>query len=689
MKSFIDQTINFYVNASKKLENIIFFGVILFIFKILFTIRPSSVFITINEFLVFITLGAITIYLVGVVKVRIVNPIPIIINMGIFNAIIFFFSSVSTKFGEDSVLSGSQKGLFKDIVIVFVVYMIIFSTSYIFATLKELFSLRQKKDNSSIFNTMVVFMVVTSFANTVYKWDSSLSYIRDAFWVVTIILIFINSLKVAWIAFLQKKQKLYLLFLSVILFTIFIFNSIFSFDSFLAEELVKFSPALSFFVQIVMLYGAIYFGVIFFTALFHLPTAEVFDRKAEELSSMMDLSNLMTQVFDFKELAESVTTTTNKVCNSDSAWLLTYENNQLNLSAVTNISIVEAEKISEILLRENKGKLNEVKTLHHEDFRIQIQNDTKIVKYKSIAFAPLKVQNKTNGFLFAAKKDNYSFDDDDKKAISSYADYAAVALENAKLIKESLEKERMEKELDVAREVQYKLLPHSTPKFDNLETAATFIPAFEVGGDYYDFFNINENLLGFVVADVSGKGISAAFIMAEIKGIFQSLAKILQNPREIIIKANETLKHSLDKKTFITAIYGTIELNTGKVSLVRAGHTPVIYCNHNKIDLLTPKGIGLGLDFGEKFINNLKELEFYLKNDDILVLYSDGISESKNSKFEDFGIERLTEVIRENCDKPIDEIANKIMKEISLFSQDYKQHDDITLVIFKWNFRNK
>ena len=98
-------------------------------------------------------------------------------------------------------------------------------------------------------------------------------------------------------------------------------------------------------------------------------------------------------------------------------------------------------------------------------------------------------------------------------------------MENAKLLEESIEKERLEKELDVAREIQRKILPSKNPEFDSLSISSTFIPAFEVGGDYYDFFEISENKLGFVIADVSGKGISAAFIMAEVKGIFESLSQ--------------------------------------------------------------------------------------------------------------------------------------------------------------------
>ncbi len=673
-------------NLGKKIENIIIMVVVLFIFKVLFNIENSIVYLIINEILVLITFGIITVYFADLLKYKITSPISVIINTGIFNAIIFFFGSLSTKMPESPVILHADKGVFFEFITTVITLVVLFALAYIFAVLRSLFSLWQKKDNSAMFNIMIYFFAASSIAGTLYHQTNNFDYVKNAFLVVTIILIMINSIRVAWIAFLTKKQKLSVLALSIIMLVIFIINATLSFDSNAAEELELFSPALLTFVQLVMIYGAVYFGFVFFTTLFHLPTAEAFDRKSQELSSMMDLNSLMTQVFDFKELAETVTTITNKVCNSDSSWLLTTNENKLVLNASANISIEEANIITKLLLENGLQKPNEFIIFEEDDLSKYSEN---YINFRSIAVAPLRVQGKINGYLVAARKEGLSFDDDDKKAINSFGDYAAIALENAKLFKESLEKERMEKELDLAREVQYKLLPIKTPKFNNIEIVATFIPAFEVGGDYYDFFRIDENLMGFIVADVSGKGISSAFIMAEIKGVFQSLSGLLVKPYDILCKANEILCRSLDKKSFITATYGIIETNSGKINIVRAGHTPILYCDKHKIDVLTPKGIGLGLDSGEKFRKNLKELEFYLKNDDILVLFSDGITESKNENLEDFGMNRLTDVIRENCDKQIDIIANKIMSEVSMFSQDYRQHDDITLVIFKWNFNNK
>ncbi|HPN37869.1 MAG TPA: SpoIIE family protein phosphatase [Melioribacteraceae bacterium] len=673
-------------DLGKKIENIIIMVVVLFIFKVLFNIENSIVYLIVNEIIVLLTFGIITVYFTDLLKYKITSPISVIINTGIFNAIIFFFGSLATKMPDSPLELHANKGIFYEFITTVITLVVIFAVAYIFAVLRSLFSLWQKKDNSVMFNIMIYFIMASAFSATLYHYTSNYDYIKNAFLVVSIILVMINSIRVAWIAFLTKKQKLSILALSVIMLIIFIINATLSFDSNAAEELQLFSPALLTCVQLIMIYGGIYFGFVFFTTLFHLPTAEAFDRKSQELSSMMDLNSLMTQVFDFKELAETITTITNKVCNSDSSWLLTINDKKPVLNASANISIEEANIITKLLL----GSENE----HPTEFIIFEEDDlskysVNYINFRSIAIAPLGVQGKINGYLVAGRKEGLSFDEDDKKAITSFGDYAAISLENAKLFKESLEKERMEKELDLAREVQYKLLPIKTPKFNNIEIVATFIPAFEVGGDYYDFFKIKENLMGFIVADVSGKGISSAFIMAEIKGVFQSLSGLLIKPYDILCKANEILCSSLDKKSFITATYGIIELDTGKITVARAGHTPILYCNKQKIDVLTPKGIGLGLDCGEKFRKNLKELEFYLKNDDILVLFSDGITESKNDTLEDFGMNRLTDVIRANCDKQIEVIANKIMSEVSMFSQDYRQHDDITLVIFKWNFNNK
>ncbi|MGD8780772.1 MAG: SpoIIE family protein phosphatase [Ignavibacteria bacterium] len=678
------------VKRSRKLENTIFASIILFVYQMVFADRDSVLVILLNDALVFITGYFCYLYLSEFVNMKINSPLTIILNTGILNAILFFLIAISS-----TLIVGSQFQVLKSnfiflIISILFLFVFISLTTYIFSTFRGLTFLRQKTESGKYFNTLVTFLIITSFSKTLVLLDSDLDFINNTFFVVSILLIAVNSIKVSWIAFLVKKQKIYLLIIAIVLSVLFGLNYALSLDdSIIMTALNHFSPAFATFISLVMIYGAIYFGVIFFTALFHLPTAEAFDRKAEEVSSLMDLTKLITRVFDFKELAETITTITTKVCNSDSAWLVTKNNGKFELNSVFNIGYVEADKITNHILTKFDYKIEEVLTLDNSSIKIEIKNDIRTFNFKSLGVAPLSVHNKTNGFLFVARKKEMSFDDEDYKAIGAFGDYAAVALENALLIEENIEKERLEKELDVAREVQKKILPRVTPQFENLNIESLFIPAFEVGGDYYDFFELPGDRLGFVIADVSGKGIQAAFIMAEVKGIFESLSKLIESPKQLLIKANEILKKSLEKKSFVTAVYGVVNLKTGIVNFSRVGHNSVMVCRKSTVEHLTPPGIGLGLDYGNKFINNLKELEIKLNNNDIFILYTDGIPESQNANHEEFGYKRFEKVITKNCNKELNVLSNEIIKEVTVFSKNCPQHDDITLVLFKWKLNNK
>ena len=294
-----------------------------------------------------------------------------------------------------------------------------------------------------------------------------------------------------------------------------------------------------------------------------------------------------------------------------------------------------------------------------------------------------------SGAIIVAKKNSSIFNDEDVNAINTFSDYATVAIDNARLLEESIEKERLEKELDVAREVQKKILPLKHPEYKNLDISSVFIPAFEVGGDYYDFFEISPAKLGFVIADVSGKGISAAFIMAEVKGIFESLSKTITKPRDILISANQILKRALDRSSFVSASYGIIDIEKEILTISRAGHCPAILIRDGKTQILKSSGIGLGLNFSEHFDNSLDETEINLNEEDLIVLYTDGITEAKNTSMEDFGLNNFEKILIENSQLTPDEIANKVIREVTVFSQSHSQYDDITLVIFKWKSKIK
>ncbi|HEX2865812.1 MAG TPA: GAF domain-containing SpoIIE family protein phosphatase [Ignavibacteriales bacterium] len=690
-------------SSTRKLQNAMTFSVILFLFRLVFpdNLSFNPLFVSLSEVLLLLAFYFITLYVLDFIQEKKHSPLSIILNAGILNALIFFILSViSPVFNDIFGRAGNNGNFLYSLAAIFLSFLFIVAMAYNFSVFRTLFFLKQKRNPSFYFNTMTGFFIAASLAGTISFLHVELSDFKTALFIVSLLLITLNSIRTSWIAFLTKKEKMYLLIISVVMSILFGINIGLSNSGnlFVTQALTQFSPALHEFLVLMMSYGCIYFSVVFFTTLFHMPTAEAFDRKAQEVSSLMDLSRLMTQVFDFKELAETVTDITMKVCNSDSAWLVSGENGELNLNAVKNIGYIEADKITSTLSKKYGLKnITSVKTVSLDKLKPSglspLQGETASgealsTDFRILAVSPLKVHDEINGYLIAARKSEDPFDDDDQKSIGAFADYAAVAIEQAKLLAESLEKERMEKELDVAREIQYKILPDKTPEVENMQVSALFVPAFEVGGDYYDFFRLGGDRLGFVIADVSGKGIPAAFIMAEVKGIFESLARLIESPREVLVKANEVLRSSLDKKSFVTVVYGVLEVKTGRVFLSRAGHSPVLLVRRDVIEEVKPCGMGLGLDFSSNFSNSLEETEIKLKENDILLLYTDGIPESKNAEMEDFGYERLNKVILDNAGAPIDLISKRIMKEVAVFSQGKPQHDDITLVIFKWTKQN-
>ncbi len=679
-----------FANFTQNLKFRLFMGFafLLFFFKILYTSKDSLPYNIVNEILVALTVISLIIYLIQLMGFKKINPLSMVMNVGILNAIIFFLISFS-----GSILNlffdnlHEQSGLMFRIISFFYVFLILSFLAYIFLTFRELFFLKQNRNLNTYFNTMVVFFILASLSSA-FDQVKDLLFIKNTFFIISILLIAINSVRISWIAFLQKKEKISLLIISVVIAVLFIVNLVNSGGENIHNQmLVSFSPSLAQFLNILMIYGAIYFSVLFFTTLFHLPTAEAYDRKAQEVSSLQYFSKLITEVLDFNDLAETVTEIATKVCNADAAWILWRDQKEFTTIAHQNIGYLDAREISNFIYKRIKNKpINKTELFSLDKFE---KLSSLSENHFSVAASPLKSHTEIKGYLLVSKKNNSIFNDEDISAINTFSDYATVAIDNSRLVEESIEKERLEKELDVAREVQRKILPSKHPQYANLEISSVFIPAFEVGGDYYDFFEIDENKLGFVIADVSGKGISAAFIMAEVKGIFESLSRTIRKPKDILSSANIILKRTLDRSSFVSAAYGIIDIEKKILTISRAGHCPVILIRNGAAETIRPSGIGLGLNFTEHFNRTLEETEINLSDEDVIVLYTDGITEAKNNELEDFGVNNFEKILIDNSKSNPDDIANKVIREVTVFSQAHSQYDDITLVIFKWKSKIK
>ena len=253
------------------------------------------------------------------------------------------------------------------------------------------------------------------------------------------------------------------------------------------------------------------------------------------------------------------------------------------------------------------------------------------------------------------------------------------------LLKERAEKERLAESLRIARQMQQNLLPKEIQSLGGMDISTMNIPAEEVCGDYYDILRRTDHEVGIVVADVSGKGPSAALYMAEVKGVILSMSQRPVNPRQFLVDANNILGPTLDAKNFITMTYAMIDEQKRTMVMSRAGHNPILHyrASDEVVDVVQPGGIGLGLARNGIFERTLEEVERKLESGDVLVFYTDGLTEAMNSQNELYGLNRLSDILLQNKHLSAEQMKGAIFGDLQLFLQNNPPQDDITLVLLK------
>ncbi|MEL7006627.1 MAG: PP2C family protein-serine/threonine phosphatase, partial [Bacteroidota bacterium] len=306
-------------------------------------------------------------------------------------------------------------------------------------------------------------------------------------------------------------------------------------------------------------------------------------------------------------------------------------------------------------------------------------------QYRSIMALPIFIKSEQIGCMVLLQEVSEAFNKEMAEIIRTFVSQASISLENAKLLGEAIENERYKEQLNIAKSVQKSLLPEKLKSNEYFEIAGYSMAADEVGGDYYDLIPYQNDRYGLIIGDVSGKGTSAAFNMAQMKGVFYSLAQMALSPKEFISKANLALSNCLEKSSFITASYFDVQAKTGDVSFVRAGHCPtLVYCqSENQCKYLSTKGMGLGLLRNESYDQFIFENSMNLASGDIIVLYTDGITEASNPDGKQFGESGLQHSFLKHVHKPPTEISEGIIEDLFTFLGDKKLDDDYTLVILK------
>jgi len=302
-------------------------------------------------------------------------------------------------------------------------------------------------------------------------------------------------------------------------------------------------------------------------------------------------------------------------------------------------------------------------------------------------FLPLIYEDRLTGLISLGKKKSGEFyRRQDINLLRVLANQGSVAIENAKLFEENIQKSRMEEELKIAHNIQLSMLPDKAPTVEGFSIAARSISAREVGGDFYDFIEIRENeakRLGIVVGDVSGKAVSGALVMAASRSVFRVLTETHETVEGVMNRANARLHQDVKKGMFVALLYAVLDPKERRLTLSNAGQIQPILCSKAK-----PRPEYVDTE-GDRFpLGIVKDCQYQetcvlLKQGDILVFSTDGIVEAVNDKGELYGFERFLASIEEGRELGAHELLEKLIKDVSLYVGKVEQHDDLTAVVVK------
>ncbi len=403
--------------------------------------------------------------------------------------------------------------------------------------------------------------------------------------------------------------------------------------------------------------------------LFQIKDFLLVQRVIKRINSILDLNRLLEQII--KDASSTLGFTKCGV-------LLYDENvNQLQLAAVTGWE----DKLHKVGDRFDLGvgivwrAFISKKVMYYPDiyeFPEEIHCDFTSQSHVDI---PLISKGKAIGILNAQHQDKNGFSKHNIRVLKTLAAHVSIAIQNAKLFQlEKKEKEIMHRDLQEARAIQQRLFPSDFPSTENFQITGLCEPCYEVGGDWYDYIKLPSGKIGVVLADVSGKGLAAAFLMSSARTVIRLLGMEEESPAKLLSKVNGIFTAELPGSRFITLIYAVIDPKTGNITIANAGHTQPIICSDAGSRYLAIKsGIPLGIKEYEYYENR-----FTMKKGDKLFLYSDGVTEAMNSKQEFFDNDRLIM----SLSKPGADIKS-LNQDVKKFIYGHEQSDDLTIVMIE------
>jgi len=410
------------------------------------------------------------------------------------------------------------------------------------------------------------------------------------------------------------------------------------------------------------------------------------ERRLKELSLLYEISSLLTSAVDVDELLNLIARIVVeklgvKAC---SVRLLDEETGEMVLKAVYGLSreyidkgpvVVWKSPLKDVIMKGETVYIEDAST----DPRVQYPEEARKEGIKSMLCLALMINGKPIGALSVYTDRPRRFTIDEIWLLQSIANHAALAIQKARFYESLIQVERLHKELEIAAAIQERLLPKGAPEFEGIDAAGRNIPSQQVGGDYYDLIRITDDHLGIAIADVAGKSVPGAIMMASARAALRVNIENVYRVQDIITKLNRFLCADMLPYEFITLFYGVIEVSSLTLTYTNAGHNPPLIFRGDEVIELWKGGPLLGV-FPDVVY---EEDQIQLLPGDILVLYTDGITEAINERDEIFGEERLREVVARNRDLPAEGILDGIFKAVEEFIGGEERPDDQTAVVVK------
>lgn len=406
-------------------------------------------------------------------------------------------------------------------------------------------------------------------------------------------------------------------------------------------------------------------------------------RKTREAQNLYVVGKLMSGTLELEELLELIVKRVSRLVKVDVATIYIVDPEDGSIKEIVSKGVPKQIQ-SKLTLKIGQGVCGWVAKTGQSIILNDVSENKQYISIRpqtqSEIAVPLKSRGQVIGVFNVESDETNAYTKDDLNLMKNFANQAAVSVERALLYRQAIEQKALEEELAIARRIQKTFLPDKPPQVPGFDIAGVNIPSEAVGGDYYDFITIVKNQLGIAIGDVSGKGMGAALIMAAFRASIKAEIRNNFTIRTIFAKVNSLLYESIERENYVTAVYGVLDINNHVFTFSNAGHNPpLLFKSDGEIIELTEGGIALGM-FADSVY---EERPLYIEHGDILLFYTDGVTEAVNINNEEFGLNRLKNLVENQKDSSAKDIINNVIKAVFKFKDPDKPLDDLTMILIK------